>query len=208
MTKPIIMALDTSKSAGFAIWNTANDPSSIKAGVLQFKDGESIEYCAGQMGLKIVSMIREHKPNFIIMEESIKTTMKGASATIVSNMLHGAVIATCENMRVLWGTIPIATWRKMFFGSGFKPPQKPVMKKGVQEIDQYGKPKFVNDWKAAAVASCEKAGITLPTQKTIAHNAAEAAAMAYCWRGAEIHNDRDRTRFMELLQRRNDRSAA
>lgn len=193
MTKPIIMALDTSKSAGFAIWDTANDPSSIKAGVLQFKDGESIEYCAGQMGLKIVSMIREHKPNFIIMEESIKTTMKGASATIVSNMLHGAVIATCENMRVLWGTIPIATWRKMFFGSGFKPP-----------LDKHGK----NDWKAAAVASCEKAGITLPTQKTIAHNAAEAAAMAYCWRGAEIHNDRDRKRFMELLQRRNDRSAA
>lgn len=193
MNKPIIMALDTSKTAGYAIWDTSRHASSMKAAVLQFKAGESVEYCAGQMGLKIVGMIREHKPDFIIMEESIKTTMKGASATIVSNMLHGAVIATCENMGVLWGTIPIPTWRKMFYGSGFKPP-----------LDKNNK----NDWKAAAVAACEKAGITLPTQKTVAHNAAEAAAMAYCWRGAEIHNDRDRKRFMELLQRRNDRSAA
>lgn len=193
MSKPVIMALDTSKKAGFAVWRTEKHPSSMLTGVMQFKDGASIEYCAGQMGLKIVALLREHKPDFVIMEESIKTVMKGPSATIVSNMLHGAVIATCENMHVLWGTIPVQTWRKMFFGQGFKPPP-----------DKHGK----NDWKAAAVASCENAGITIPTQKTISHNAAEAAAMAYCWRGAEIHTDRDRTRFMELLQRRNDRVEA
>lgn len=193
MSKPVIMALDTSKKAGFAVWRTERDPSSMLTGVMQFKDGESIEYCAGQMGLKIVAMLREHKPDFVIMEESIKTVMKGASATIVSNMLHGAVIATCENMHVLWGTIPIQSWRRMFFGQGFKPP-----------LDNKGK----NDWKAAAVASCERAHINIPTQKTISHNAAEAAAMAFCWRAAEIHTDRDRQRFMELLQRRNDRVEA
>jgi hypothetical protein len=57
-----------------------------------------------------------------------------------------AIVATLANFGVIYGTIPPGTWRKMFFGERFKPP-----------VDKKNK----NDWKAAAVAMCERHGITL-----------------------------------------------
>ena len=89
-----------------------------------------------------------------------------------------------------------ATGRKMFFGQGFKPPQRRE------------KTKMVNDWKSAVVEECNRMSIELPPQKTIAHNAAEAAAMAICWRGVKINAGRHKAPFMELLQKRNERTAA
>ncbi|MCB5205033.1 hypothetical protein LH464_21440 [Neorhizobium sp. T786] len=204
MSKPVIMALDTSKTAGFAVWDTARHVTAMKTGVLEFEPDHSVEYCAGQMGLKIVRLIRENNPDFIVMESAIKTTMNGAAATIISNQLHGAVIATCTNMGVLWGTLAVQTWRAMFFGSGFKPAfkvhklKKPDRKTGKLERIEYL-------WKDAAVEACERDGISLPSKKTIAHNAAEAAAMCFCWRNAIIHTDRDKLRFEELMKRRPDR---
>ncbi len=189
----IILALDTSKTAGYAVFQSNKHPSSIICNVLEFPAKASIEYCADQMGLKIRGLIKEYKPDFVVMETALKMSPTGTLATVVSCMLHGAVLATVGNFGLPWGTISAATWRKAFYGKGFKPP-----------LDNKGK----NDWKAAAVAQCELEGIVLPTRKTVSHNAAEAAAIAICWRHAEIHAGRYIPAFQSFLQQRNDRSAA
>jgi hypothetical protein len=202
-----ILGLDTSKSAGWALYDTAQHVSAIKCGVLEFPAKASIEYCADQMGLKIAGLIREHKPDFVVMESALKMSPGGTTATVVSCMLHGAVLATVGNFGKPWGTISSGTWRKMFYGAGFKPPfkvhklPKPDPKTGKTERVEFL-------WKEAIVTACEREGIVLPAKKTIAHNAGESAAIAICWRGAEIHAGRYRPAFMELLQKWNERGVA
>lgn len=191
-----VMALDTSKNAGFAIFDTAKHVSAIICGVMEFPDKASIEYCSDQMGLKIAALIKEHRPDFVVMETALKMSPTGTLATVVSCMLHGAVLATVGNFGLPWGTISAATWRKAFFGQGFKPPLK---KQGA---------KMANDWKGAAIAQCELEGIALPAKKATRDNAAEAAAIAICWRLAEIHAGRYRPAFQSFLQQRNERTAA
>ncbi|MGP4665959.1 hypothetical protein [Agrobacterium pusense] len=114
-----------------------------------------------------------------------------AESQALSCMLHGAVYATLGNWGKPWGTISAATWRKMFFGAGYKPP-----------LDNHGK----NDWKRAAIEQCELEGIILPAKKATRDNAAEAAALAVCWRGVEIHAGRYRPAFQDFLQQRNERA--
>lgn len=184
-----VLALDTSKTAGFACFETDKHPSAMRCDVLEFPAKASIEYCADQMGNKIKGLIREFKPEFVIMETALKMSPTGTTATVVSCMLHGAVLATVGNFGIPWGTISAATWRKMFFGTGFKPP-----------LDKKGK----NDWKTAAVDQCVREGIVIPSRKTIAHNACEAAAIAICWRGATIHAGRYIPPFQAMLQQRNN----
>lgn len=200
----MVLSFDISKCAGWAAHNTAMHLSSIKCGVLEFPEKASIEYCADQMGLKVAALIKEFKPDFVIMETALKMSPGGTMATVVSCMLHGAVLATVGNFGKPWGTISSATWRKMFYGAGFKPPfkvhklKKPDPKTGKVERVEYL-------WKEAIVAACEREGIVLPAKKTVAHNAGEAAAIAICWRGAEIHAGRYRPAFQALLQQRNER---
>lgn len=200
-----ILALDISKHSGWACFDTSKHISSIQCGVLEFPDNASIEYCADQMGLKCAKLIREFKPDFVIMETALKMSPGGTLATVVSCMLHGAVLSTVGNFGIPWGTISSATWRKMFYGKGFKPPvkvhqlKKPDPKTGKTE-------RIEHLWKEAIVTQCELEGIILPSKKTIAHNAGEAAAIAVCWRGAEIHAGRYRPAFQGFLQQRNDRA--
>lgn len=202
-----ILSFDTSKHAGWAFFDTAQHISSIKCGVLEFPAKASIEYCADQMGLKCAALIREFKPDFIVMETALKMSPGGTTATVVSCMLHGAVLATVGNFGKPWGTISSGTWRSMFYGKGFKPPfkvhklPKPDKRTGKTEKIEYL-------WKEAIVTQCEREGIILPAKKTVAHNAGEAAAIAICWRGAEIHAGRYRPAFQSFLQQRNERVAA
>jgi len=201
-----ILSFDTSKSAGWAFFDTSRHVSSIKCGVLEFPAKASIEYCADQMGLKVTALIREHKPDFVIMETALKMSPGGTMATVVSCMLHGAVLATVGNFGLPWGTISSATWRKMFYGAGFKPPQK-VTK--LSKPDAKGRwEKVENLWKEAIVTQCEREGIVLPPKKAIAHNAGEAAAIAICWTRAEIHAGRYIPAFQGFLQNRNERQGA
>ena len=201
-----VLGFDTSKSAGWAFYDTSKHISSIKCGVLEFPAKASIEYCADQMGLKVTALIREHKPDFVVMETALKMSPGGTMATVVSCMLHGAVLSTVANFGIPWGTISSATWRSMFYGKGFKPPQK-ITK--LSKPDAKGRwEKVENLWKEAIVAQCEREGIVLPPKKSIAHNAGEAAAIAFCWRGAEIHAGRYRPAFQGFLQQRNERQGA
>ena len=201
-----VLGFDTSKSAGWAFYDTSKHISSIKCGVLEFPAKASIEYCADQMGLKVTALIREHKPDFVVMETALKMSPGGTMATVVSCMLHGAVLSTVANFGIPWGTISSATWRSMFYGKGFKQPQK-ITK--LPKPDAKGRTEKVeNLWKEAIVAQCEREGIVLPPKKSIAHNAGEAAAIAFCWRGAEIHAGRYRPAFQGFLQQRNERQGA
>lgn len=199
-----VLSFDTSKTAGWALFDTTKHLSSIQCGVLEFPAKASIEYCADQMGLKVSKLIKEFRPDFVIMETALKMSPGGTLATVVSCMLHGAVLSTVANFGIPWGTISAATWRLMFYGKGFKPPQK-VTK--LSKPDSKGRmEKVENLWKEAIVTQCEREGIVLPTKKTVAHNAGEAAAIAVCWRGAEIHAGRYLPAFQAMLQRRNERS--
>ncbi|WP_105436388.1 hypothetical protein [Neorhizobium tomejilense] len=201
-----ILSFDTSKSAGWAFFDTSKHISSIKCEVLEFPAKASIEYCADQMGLKVTKLIKEFRPDFVIMETALKMSPGGTMATVVSCMLHGAVLSTVANFGIPWGTISAGTWRSMFYGKGFKPPQK-ITK--LAKPDRKGRwEKVENLWKEAIVAQCEREGIILPTKKTVAHNAGEAAAIAVCWRGAEIHAGRYVPAFQGFLQQRNERAGA
>jgi len=201
-----VLSFDTSKTAGWAFYETGKHPSSIKCGVLEFPANASIEYCADQMGLKCSALIKEFRPDLIIMETALKMSPGGTMATVVSCMLHGAVLATIANYGIPWVTISSATWRAMFYPKGFKPPQK-ITK--LAKPDRNGKmEKVENLWKVAIVNQCELEGIVLPTRKTIAHNAGEAAAIAICWRGGKLHAKRYEPAFQSFLQQRNERTAA
>ena len=85
-----------------------------------------------------------------------------------------------------------SSWRKSFFGEGFKPPLDKKQKK---------------DWKSAAVEECERIGITLPKQKALAHNAAEACALAICWgvRDMKVHAGGYHQPWLNLVMQRNER---
>lgn len=199
-----VLSFDTSKHAGWAFFDTAKHVSSIVCGVLEFPAKASIEYCADQMGLKVAGLIKQYRPDFVIMETALKMSPGGTLATVVSCMLHGAVLSTVANFGIPWGTISSGTWRAMFYGKGFKPPSK-VTK--LSKPDSKGRMEKVEYlWKEAIVTQCEREGIVLPTKKAVAHNAGEAAAIAVCWRGADIHAGRYLPAFQGFLQQRNARS--
>lgn len=191
----LIFAFDPSKSTGWSVFETSKDYSAIPCGVLSMPKGADHYYTGDQIGLKVRALIKEHgKPVFAVLEEQslAKIGATSADAMIYPWVATSAIVATLANFGVPYGTIPPATWRRMFFGERFKPP-----------ADAKGK----NDWKSAAVSMCERHGITLPPQKTIAHNAAEACALSICWRGAKLHAKRYEPAFLGLLQQRNIRQS-
>jgi 1,2-phenylacetyl-CoA epoxidase catalytic subunit len=73
-------------------------------------------------------------------------------------------------------------------------------------LDNKGK----KDWKSVAVTGWERIGIRLPSQRTLAHNAAEACALAICWEVKEmkVHAGRYQEALMALRMQRNERPAA
>lgn len=195
------IGFDPSKHTGYGLWNTQKDHSSMECGVLEMPKGADQYYTGDQIGRKVVELIRSCKerhgryPDFATLEEQslAKIGNTSADALIYPWVATSAIVSTLANFGIPYGTIPASTWRVMFFGQGFKPPLDSKHKK---------------DWKAAAVAHCERMGISLPPQKTIAHNAAEGCALAICWRGAKLHARRYEPAFLSLLQQRNERVAA
>lgn len=192
----IVFAFDPSKSTGFAVRHLDRDHSAIRCGVFQMPDKSDHYYTGDQIGLKVRALVKEHgKPDFAVLEEQslAKIGNTSADAMIYPWVATAAIVSTLANFGVPYGTLPASTWRVAFYGRGFKPP-----------LDKKGK----KDWKAACVAACEQMGIVLPTQKALAHNAAEAAALAICChvKDMKLHAARYRPAFLDLLQRRNDRS--
>jgi Holliday junction resolvasome RuvABC endonuclease subunit len=203
MTKPAIIAFDPSKTTGWAYWDTDCDHSSIRCGLIEMPDKADHYYTGDQLGLKVQNLIKSFpkKPQFAVIEQQSLSSMgNNLDGVIYPWGAVFAISAICSNWGIPMGTIAPATWRNMFFPKGFKPPQKQRTVKG--------KIKLENDWKTPAVAECERMGIVLPAKKSTNHNAAEAAALAICWRGAKLHARRYEPAFMALLQQRNSKVAA
>lgn len=192
-----VIGFDPSKHTGYAIWDTKRDHSSIVCGVLEMPKNADHYYTCDQIGLKVRALIKEHgKPDFAILEEQslAKIGNTSADALIYPWAATSAIVSTLANFGIPYGTLPAATWRVAFFGQSFEPP-----------LDKNGK----KDWKAAAVAECERLGIELPSQKTVAHNAAEGCALAICCFSPKVklHARRYEPAWIALRQARNSRDA-
>lgn len=196
-----IIAFDPSKHTGWSLRDMARDHSAIRCGVLEMPDKADHYYTADQIGRKVCGLITEEiragrKPTFAIIEQQAlaKIGNTSADAMIYPWVANSAIVATLANFGIPYASIPAVTWRVSFFGRGFKPP-----------VDSKGK----KDWKKACVAECERLGIVLPTQKTIAHNAAEACALAICAQvpATKVHARRYEPALMALRMARNERPA-
>lgn len=202
----LIIGFDPSKCTGFSIYSTDRDFSAIRCGVLEMPTKADEYYTADQLGLKVRTLITEikekhgQKPDFAVIEQQIMAQVKNSAGQNFAGSIYpwiatSAIVATLANFAIPYGTLMPASWRKTFFGQGFKPP-----------LDAKGK----KDWKAAAIRECERLGIELPRTKAHADDAAEACAVAICWasRDMNLHAGRYQEPWMKLLQARNQRQVA
>lgn len=202
----LILGFDPSKCTGYALLDTERDFSAIRCGVLEMPAKADEYYTADQLGLKVRTLITEikekhgQKPDFAVIEQQIMAQVKNDKGQNFSGSIYpwiatSAIVATLANFAIPYGTLMPASWRKTFFGQGFKPP-----------LDGKGK----KDWKSAAIRECERLGIELPRTKAHADDAAEACAVAICWasRDMNLHAGRYQEPWMKLLQARNQRQVA
>lgn len=200
-----VMGFDPSKTSGISDWNTRQDHSSIWCDLLRMPD-ECDHYWFGvQIQRKIIKVIKERgKPDIGVVEQQSLNSM--------GNNLDGVIYpwtAALAFVGILGAYgIPVVriapqSWHSVFFGKGFKPPQKPVTKtiKG-QKVKT-----FENDWKTACVKACQDMGIDLPKPASLSHNGADACALAICWRAANPISEEYHTRFIELVQNRGEKAA-
>lgn len=185
----LIIGFDPSKSTGWALFDTTRHVSQIQCGVFELPEKSDHYFTGDQLSVKVKTFLRDIQkkhsqyPDFAVLEGQKKSTFgnKGFDGIVYPWITTTAIVSTLANFGVPYGTLSDSQWRE-FYGEDFEPPQKPVMVDGKQELDKHGKPKFANDWKSAAVNECESAGITIPSKKTIAHNACEAVMIARSWR--------------------------
>lgn len=188
MNKPLILGFDPSKSTGWAIYDTSKHLSAIECGVFEMPKGADHYFTGDQIARKTLELIKQVGPkniSFAVLEEQALAQVgrSGADSIIYPWVSTTGIVGVLANFGLPYGTIAPGAWRKMFYGQGFKPP-----------LDKNKK----NDWKAAAVTACERENITIPTKKTLAHNACEAVAVAVCWKGAKLHARRYEEKFIAL----------
>ncbi len=199
----LIVGFDPSKTTGWAIFDTKRNFAAIQCGVFEMPDKADHYYTGDQIGLKVAKFLRDCKgkygqlPDFVVLEEQIlvKVPNTSADAMIYPWVATTAIVSTIANFGIPYGTLTSGSWRKLFYGAGFKPP-----------LDNKGK----KDWKTAAIKECERIGVVLPSQKTKAHNAAEAVALAICWHHKEmrLHAGRYQDPWMKLVQARGQKAVA
>lgn len=202
----LILGFDPSKTSGYALFDTERDFAAISCGVLEMPDKADEYFTADQIGLKVRSLITEikekhgQKPDFAVLEQQIMAQVKNDKGQNFSGSIYpwiatSAIVSTLANFAIPYGTLMPASWRKSFFGQGYKP-----------EKDAKGKA----DWKTAAIRECERLGIQLPRTKAHADDAAEACAVAICWasRDMNLHAGRYHEPWMKLVQARGEKAKA
>ena len=136
----IILDFDPSKYTGWAVYDTSKHLSAIDCGVFDIPQKADAYYTGDQISLRTKELIRKigHKSiDFAVLEEQAFTQIGRSSAAgiIFPWVSTTSIVSNLANFGIPYGTLPPGTWRKMFFGKGFKPPK-----------DNKDK----NDWKAAA----------------------------------------------------------
>lgn len=215
-----VLGLDVSTCTGYGFWDYSRDVSSIEAGVIELPEAKSYyekgrrkqdyhwdDWRVAQVGPKIIKLIRIFKPEFVLVEERLRFSKTGDGGFAMTNAIHGAIYAHCCSLNILYGTIPVQSWRHAAYGEGYEPPLVPALGKNRQQkIDEKtGKPLFKSkDWGDIAVDKCEELHIQLPKGSDVAHNAAEAAIIAMMWRchkRISIPETRALDRYVKLLER-------
>lgn len=208
-----VWGIDSSSNCGLAIWDTDRSLSSAHCEVIKNDFEGDYYYFAVQMGRKLRERVNQFgRPDLVVIEQGSESTQgTGIKGIIWSWNCIGAVMSLVGVYDMPIATIHPASWRKPFYGERFIPPQLPVMEKAIvggveikRQVVEKGRLKFKNDWKAAAIQKCEDEGVTLPPQKTIAHNAAEAVGIAHSWVHAKIINHEFKDAF-ERLKANNSR---
>lgn len=204
-----VWGIDPSSKCGLAIWDTKEHVSKMHCEVIENKVKRDYYWYAVQMGRKLHDRVQRFgKPDLVVIEQGSESTQgTGIEGVIWGWNCAGAIASMMGVFGMPIATITPAGWRKPFYGLDFLPPQIPVMEGGKQVIKN-GKPQFKNDWKTAAIQKCDREGILIPTQKTISHNAAEAAGIAHSWAHSSIINKEYERAFTVLKQQRNDRSVS
>lgn len=135
----LILGLDGAQNTGWALYDTASASlSSIKAGVIKTA-GDDYEHKAASLGLGLVRLIKNDRPDFIVIEMPIrsqpaarqKRTVKfmgedrveevsagGLNAVISSNQMVGSLSGIIGAYQIPFETIAPVTWRKQFLGFG------------------------------------------------------------------------------------------
>lgn len=200
-----VWGFDPSSKCGLSIWDTSRHISSAHCEVIENTVNRDYYWYSFQMGRKLRARIKQFgKPDLVVIEQASESSQgTGINGIIWCWDCVGAISSFVGICGVPAATITSSAWRNPFYGRGFVPPQVPVIGKDKkQEVDRFGRPKFSNDWKAAAVNKCSELGIVLPSKKGTAHNAAEAVGIAHSWRHADIINKEFEPAFMSMLQNR------
>jgi hypothetical protein len=202
-----VWGIDASSKCGLAILDTNRNLASAHCEVIELKGDSNYYFYAANMGRRLRARVEQHgMPDIVVIEQGSESTQgTGVNGIIWSWNCIGAVMSFFGICEVPIATIHPSTWRKPFYGHGFVCPQEPVMESVVingqkirRQVIEKGNPKFKNDWKTAAIQKCEREGVTLPTQKTIAHNAAEAVGIAHSWAHSSVVDPEFHKAFMDM----------
>ncbi|MCD1266929.1 hypothetical protein B5M44_21895 [Shinella sumterensis] len=217
-----ILGLDVSTCTGYGFWISDRDVSSIDAGVIELPAAKTYfdprtkeekhdyswdDWRVAQVGPKILKLLQRTKPEFVLIEERLRFSKTGDNSFAMTQAIHGAILSHCCTMGIAFGTIYSQSWRSAAYPDGFKQPLLPALdRNGKQKVNkETGKLEFKKkDWGDIAVEKCEELGVQLPPQKSIAHNAAEAALIAMVWRcknRISIPASRDQAKYKALLER-------
>lgn len=178
----LILGLDVATTTGLAWYEPSSSLSSIKADSIK-AIGTSPEEKAESLAQQLVTVLKAERPDFVAIEEplrNIKAYKKTIQTLYGPKVIHtvnpnqmllyaliGAVVSIIGAYRLPWQTIPPATWRKSFFGAGFKPPVKITHKDGED-------PQEEKLWKKAARDRCNQLKI-----KVTNDDMAEAVGIAF-----------------------------
>lgn len=191
----LILGLDGAQNTGWALYDTAaGSLSSIKAGVIKAA-GDDYEHKAASLGQGLVRLIRDDRPDFIVIEMPIRSLPAarqvrrvkfmgeeqleeaggmGLNAVISSNQMVGALSAIVGAFQIPFEMIAPVTWRKQFLGFGTRRGwTRKDWKKAVRERCGQLRITVTNDDMADAVGIAF-AGASLQTFKMLQHKARAA----------------------------------
>lgn len=195
----LILGLDIATTTGFAWYEPGSSLASIKTGLVKAV-GDSHEAKAASLGDQLREMFKDCRPDFVAIEEplrNIKTFKKKVETMYGPKFVHtvnpnqmllyslvGAAMVVVSAYKKPWETIPSATWRKSFFGAGFKPPIKIIQKEGEDDVAE-------KQWKKAAVDRCRLLRIEVKNA-----DAAEAVGIAMAGEHSQKYKQ-ERNRMMQ-----------
>ena len=213
----LIIGFDPSKYTGWSLFDTDKHESQIKCGVFELPEKCDPYFTGDQIAAKVRTFINDirqkygRNPDFAVLEEQKLNAFgkKGFNGIIYPWIGTTAVVSIISQFGIPYATLTDSQWREIY-GKDFQPPQVPVMEGGKQVLDKHGKPKFSDDWKAAAVNECLRLEIEIPRLKAIAHNACEAAVLVRKWdhKAMKFHARRYQEPWMKLVQARGEKARA